>query len=122
MRQILERRSKPMKFLEEDVLLRIFMSETARLNGKLLYEEIIMKAREMKLAGATVIRGVMGFGADSHLHSAKLVDLGSNLPIIIEIVDQEDKIEKILFYLGEILKDGFVTLEKVRAIKYREKK
>ncbi len=111
-----------MKFLEEDVLLRIFMSETARLNGKLLYEEIIMKAREMKLAGATVIRGVMGFGADSHLHSAKLVDLGSNLPIIIEIVDQEDKIEKILFYLGEILKDGFVTLEKVRAIKYREKK
>ena len=110
-----------MKFTEEDLLLRIFLSETTQIKGLPLYEHIVMKAKELKLAGATVLRGVMGFGADSHLHSSKLVDLGVSLPVVIEIVDKEENIHKILPYLDETVIDGFMTIEKVSVIRYRHK-
>ncbi len=111
-----------MKITEEDVSLRIFISETAGFKGRPLYEHIVLKARELKLAGATVSRGIMGFGADSHMHSSKLLELSINLPVIIEIVDKEENINSILPYLDENVKDGFMTLEKVSVIKYRHKK
>ncbi len=108
-----------MKFNEEDILLRIFISESAHLKNKPLYEEIVLKAKELKLAGATVTRGIMGFGADSHLHSSKLLDLSINMPIIVEIIDREENIKKIMFFLDEVVEDGFMTLEKVNVVKYR---
>ena len=79
----------------------------------------MFKARELNLAGATVIRGVMGFGAHSRLHTAKLLRLSEDLPIVIEIVDTEEKIKKILPYLDEVVEEGLITLERVKVIKYR---
>lgn len=110
-----------MRFTEEDILLRIFLSETARFKGISLYEHVVIKAKELKIAGATVLRGIMGFGADSHLHSSKLIDLGISLPVVIEMVDREENINKILPYLDEVVTDGFMTLEKVSVIRYRLK-
>jgi PII-like signaling protein len=108
-----------MKFVEEDILLRIYVNETTKLQGKMLYEVLVMKAKELHLAGATVIRGIMGFGADSHMHTAKILDISMNLPIIVEIVDTNENIQKILPFLDQIVVDGFITMEKVNVIKYR---
>jgi len=113
------KKGKLMKFIENDILLRIFISESTRYHGKTLYEVIVLKAKEMRLAGATVIRGIVGYGADSHIHSANLLDISNNLPIIIEIVDVEDNINKILPFIDEAVTDGFITMEKVNVIKYR---
>ena len=110
-----------MKFVEDDILLRIFINENTKYHGKLLYEQIVLKAKEFQLAGATVIRGIMGFGADSHMHTAKLLELSTSLPIIIEIVDTEENINKLMPFLDETVLDGFMTLEKVNVIKYRKK-
>ena len=112
---------RSVKFTEEDILLRIFVSEASKINGKPLYEQIVLKAKEMGMAGATASRGMLGFGADSHLHSAKILDLSANLPMIIEIADREESINRFLPYLDETVSDGFITMERVKVIKYRHK-
>src|ERR1044071_4269156 len=98
------------------VLLRIFIGESDRWNHKPLYEAIVLKARESHLAGATVLRGPMGFGKSSRLHTAKILQLSMDLPIVIQIVDSEDKIQGFLPQLKEMLKGGLVTLERVRVV------
>lgn len=108
-----------MKLPEEGMLLRIFVGETDRYEGKPLYEWIVLKAREMHLAGATVTRGILGFGADSHLHSAKVLRLSEDLPVVIELVDTEENLSKMLPFLDKAVLEGLITLEKVRVIKYR---
>ena len=108
-----------MKLPENGMLLRIFIGETDKYKGKTLYEQIVIKARDLKLAGATVIPGVMGFGADSRMHSAKILRLAEDLPMIIEIVDTEDNLNKILPFLDEVVEEGLITMEKVKVIKYR---
>ena len=103
----------------EGHLLRIFIGESDRWEHKPLYEGIVIKAREMHLAGATVLRGLMGFGKSSRLHTAKILRLSEDMPMVIEIVDSLEKIEAFLPLLDEMIKDGLVTLEKVRVIHYR---
>ena len=90
-----------MRLSGEGVLLRIYVGEEDKYKGKPLYEQIIFKARELKLAGATAIRGILGFGADSHLHSAKILRLSEDLPILIELVDNEENINPGKFGNGE---------------------
>jgi hypothetical protein len=101
------------------MLLRIYFGESYRWHHQPLYEAIVLKAREMHLAGATVLRGPMGFGKSSHLHTAKILRLSMDLPMIIEIVDSEEKINSFLPVLDEMMGGGLVTLEKVRVINYR---
>lgn len=108
-----------MKLPEEGFLLRVFIGETDSYKGKALYEQIVLKARELNLAGATVIRGIMGFGAHSRIHTAKLLRLSEDLPIIIELVDTEENLNKIIPFLDETVDEGLITMEKVRVIKYR---
>ncbi|MEP6819526.1 MAG: DUF190 domain-containing protein [bacterium] len=103
----------------EGYLLRIFIGESDRHGHRPLYESIVLQAREAGLAGATVLRGVMGFGKHSILHTAKILRLSEDMPMIIEIVDSLDKIEKFLPVLDELIKDGLVTIEKVKVIHYR---
>ena len=104
---------------EQALLLRIFIGESDRFDGRPLYEAIVLKARETHLAGATVLRGPMGFGKSSRLHTAKILRLSMDLPLVIEIVDTEDKINAFLPILDEMMKGGLVTLEKARVIDYR---
>src|SRR5436853_3440573 len=98
------------------VLLRIFIGESDRWKHQPLYEAIVLKARELHLAGATVLRGPMGFGKSSVLHTAKILRLSMDLPLVIEIVDSEEKIRDFLPVLDQMMKGGLVTLEKVRVI------
>ncbi|HKJ44977.1 MAG TPA: DUF190 domain-containing protein [Balneolales bacterium] len=109
-----------MKLPKEGLLLRIYIGESDHYDGKPLYEQIVLKAREMNLAGATVLRGIMGFGAHSHLHTTKLLRLSEDLPIVIEIVDTEENLNKLLPFLDESLQEGLVTLEKMHIVEYRE--
>jgi hypothetical protein len=104
---------------EKDVLLRIMIGESDRYGGKPLFEAIVLKAREFDLAGATVIRGVMGFGADSRIKSARVLGLSTDLPIVIEIVDRPENIERLLPFLDESIGEGMVTMEMVKVWKYR---
>ena len=104
---------------EEAVLLRIFIGEADRWEHRPLYEAIVIKAREMHLAGATVLRGPMGFGKSSHLHTAKILRLSMDLPLVIEIVDTEEKINDFLPMLEQMMGGGLVTLEKAKVIHYR---
>jgi hypothetical protein len=108
-----------MQIPNEALLLRIFIGESDRWQHKPLYEAIVLKAREMHLAGATVLRGPMGFGKASRLHTAKILRLSMDLPLVIEIVDAEEKINAFLPVLDEMVGGGLVTLEKVRVINYR---
>ncbi len=108
-----------MKLEGEAKLLRIFIGESDKWQHKPLYEAIVLKARELHLAGATVLRGPMGFGKSSRLHTAKILRLSMDLPLVIEIVDSEEKIQGFLPVLDEMMKGGLVTLEKVRVIDYR---
>jgi len=103
----------------EAVLLRIFLGESDRYEHKPLYEAIVLKARETHLAGATVLRGPMGFGKSSRLHTARMLRLSMDLPVVIEIVDSEEKIRGFLPVLDEMLKGGLLTMEKVNVIDYR---
>ncbi len=103
------------------VLLRIFIGEEDRDGKRPLYETIVKKARELNLAGATVLRGILGFGADSRMHAARLLTLSDNLPVIIEIADTRKNIEKLLPFLDEHVSEGFVTMEDIEVIRYREK-
>jgi hypothetical protein len=100
------------------VLLRIFLGEKDRHDGRPLYEAIVLKAREMHLAGATVLRGPMGFGHSSRLHTAKILRLSEDLPVVIEIVDAEEKINAFLPVLDGMMGSGLVTIEKVQVLHY----
>lgn len=108
-----------MQIPRDAVLLRIFIGESDRWQHQPLFEAIVLKAREMHLAGATVLRGPMGFGKSSRLHTAKILRLSMDLPLVIEIVDAEEKIEAFLPELDRMLQGGLATLEKVRVIDYR---
>ncbi|MBN9533868.1 MAG: DUF190 domain-containing protein [Alphaproteobacteria bacterium] len=107
-----------MQLPADAVLLRIFLGETDHHDGKPLYEAIVLKAREMQLAGATVLRGPMGYGQSSHLHTAKILRLSADLPLVIEIVDSEDKINAFLPVLDPLMGSGLVTLERVKVLRY----
>jgi PII-like signaling protein len=102
----------------EATLLRIFIGESDRWKHQPLYEAIVLKARELQLSGATVLRGSMGFGKSSRLHTTKVLQLSMDLPFIIEIVDTEENIQKFLPVLDEMMNGGLVTLEKVRVVHY----
>jgi PII-like signaling protein len=108
-----------MKITGEGMLLRIFLGEADRWKGRPLYEALVLRAREMELAGATVFRGVLGFGAHSRLHTAKVLRLSEDLPMLVEIVDREDRIRAFLPVCDEMLGDGLVTLERVEILKYQ---
>jgi len=108
-----------MKLEGEGQLLRIFIGENDRWHGKPLYEAIVTRAREEGLAGATVLRGLMGYGAKSRIHTAKVLRLSEDLPIVVEIVDRSDRIEKFRPLLDEMVADGLVTLERAQVIMYR---
>ena len=108
-----------MQIPHDATLLRIFIGESDRWHHQPLYEAIVLKAREMHLAGATVLRGPMGFGKSSRLHTAKILRLSTDLPLVIEIVDAEEKIVAFLPVLDEMLKGGLVTMEKARVVEYR---
>ena len=104
---------------EEGMLLRVFIGESDMHNGTALYEAIVLKARELNLAGATVLRGIMGFGADSRMHTAKRLHLSEDLPVVVELVDTEENLNKLRPFLDETVTEGLITLEKVKVIKYR---
>lgn len=108
-----------MKIPENGYLLRVFLGESDRWQGAPLYEAIVLKARELHLAGATVLRGPMGFGANSRLHSAKILRLSEDLPMVIEIVDSKEKIDEFLPHIDQMVQEGLVTLEPVQVLKYR---
>ena len=103
-------------------LLRIFIGEAARFDGRPLYEAIVLKAREMGLHGATVLRGPMGFGKSSRLHTAKILRLSADLPLVIEIVDAREKIDAFLPILEGMMSSGLITLEKVQVLHYGKPK
>lgn len=103
---------------EEGCLLRVFLGESDRHDGKPVYEQIVLKARELRLAGATVLRGPMGFGADSRLHTAKILRLSEYLPIVVEIVDTRDRIESLLPHIDGMMRGGLITIENVRMRRY----
>lgn len=107
-----------MELPHDAILLRIFLGEADKCHGKPLYEAIVVKARELHLAGATVLRGPMGFGHSSRVHTAKILRLSEDLPLIIEIVDAEKKIDAFLPVLDEMMGSGLVTLEKVKVLQY----
>ncbi len=104
---------------EEGYLLRIFVGENDRYGHHPLYESIVLKARENGLAGATVLRGVMGFGKHSILHTAKILRLSEDLPMIVEIVDSREKVENFLPLLDKMITDGMVTLEPIKVLQYK---
>jgi uncharacterized protein len=110
-----------MKILGQGKLLRIFIGESDRWHHQPLYEALVLKARELGLAGATVLRGPMGYGANSRLHTAKILRLSMDLPMVIEIIDTEEKINLLLPHLDEMVLEGLVTLEDVQILKYRAK-
>lgn len=108
-----------MKIEGPAVQLRIFIGESDRWKGKPLYEAIVLRAREAGLAGATVLRGLEGFGANSRIHTARILRLSEDLPIVIEVVDREDRIQQFLPALEEMVTEGLITLEKVQVLMYR---
>lgn len=98
--------------------LRIYIGESDRYQGRSLYNAIVLKARELGLGGATVLRGIEGYGADSRIHAARLLDLSTDLPVIIEIIDRADRIKKLLAFVEEVVQKGLVTLDDVEVIRY----
>ncbi|WP_456401140.1 DUF190 domain-containing protein [Persephonella sp.] len=107
-----------MKIEGQALLLRIFVGENDRVDGTLLYKKIIEILKENDIAGATVLRGIMGYGASSRIHTASLLTLSGDLPVVIEAVDNEDKIRKVIPLIDKYIKKGLITLEKVNVIKY----
>jgi uncharacterized protein len=105
----------------ERVLLRIFIDENERFEHKPLYEALVLKAREMKLAGATVLRGSLGYGKSTVIHTAKILRLSTSLPLVIEIVDKQEKIDAFLPVIDTMINSGLVTIEKVRVLHYGAK-
>ncbi len=107
-----------MQIPRDAMLLRIFIGENDRYHGRPLYEALVLKARELHLAGATVLRGPLGFGRSSRLHSAKILRLSEDLPMVVEIVDRQPKIEELLGATDRMIASGLVTLEKVQVLQY----
>ena len=108
-----------MQIPKDAVLLRIFVGEDDKCGRQPLYEAIVLKARELHLAGATVLRGPMGFGKSSRLHTAKILRLSVDLPLVIEIVDSDEKIQSFLAELDKMMGGGLITLENVKVLDYR---
>ena len=111
-----------MRIPQEGKLLRIFIGEQDRWKHQPLYEAIVHLAKQEGMAGATALKGFLGFGCKSHMHTAKLLRLSEDLPIIIEIVDSEEKIQRFLPALDEMVKEGLITLEKATVVMYRAEK
>jgi len=111
-----------MQIPKQALLLRIFIGEDDRFEGKPLYEAIVLKAREMHLAGATVLRGPMSFGASSRLHTTKILRLSEDLPLVIEIVDAEEKVDEFIPVLDKMMSSGLITIEKVQVLQYGARK
>ena len=109
-----------MRIQENGVLLRVFIGESDRHEGKPLYEAIVQKTRELGLAGATVLRGTEGFGANSIVHKSALLEMSTDLPVVIEIVDGEKKVKLLLPWLEGMVKEGMITMEYVVVLVYRE--
>lgn len=106
--------------LEGDaVLLRIFIGESDRWHGKPLYEAIVEEVRKAGMAGATVLRGIEGFGADSRLHTSRILRLSEDLPIVIEVVDRQSEIDRLLAMLDHMITEGLVTTERIHVVAYR---
>jgi len=108
-----------MKLSEEGQLLRVFIGESDSWESQPLFRAIVLKARELGLAGATVLRGPMGFGANSRVHTTKLLELSTDLPVVVEIVDSAEKIQSLLPFLDEAVAEGLITIEAVRILRYR---
>ena len=108
-----------MKIEREGLLLRIFIGESDSWHGKPLYEEIVKLVRERGLAGATVLRGIEGFGAHSRIHTSRILRLSEDLPVVIEIIDEAERVNEVLPTLDEMIGEGLITLEKVQVIAYR---
>jgi PII-like signaling protein len=108
-----------MKLQSDAYLLRIFIGESDKSEGKPLYEVIVKEARKRGMAGATVLRGFLGFGAHSRIHTSKVLRLSEDLPVVVEIVDKEDRINAFLPELDRMISEGLVTMEKIRVITYR---
>lgn len=108
-----------MKLSEEGQLLRVFCGESDVWQGHPLFQAIVYKAKELGLAGATVLRGPMGFGANSRVHTAKLLDVSTDLPVVIELVDTAEKLQPLLPFLDEAVTEGLITIESVRVLQYR---
>jgi len=108
-----------MRLEGEGKLVRIFVGESDRWEGKPLYEAIVQRVRQEGLAGATVLRGIEGFGAHSRIHTARILRLSEDLPIVIEIVDRAERIDEILPVLDEMIGEGLITIERVQIVKYR---
>ena len=106
------------KLKGEQCLMRIFVGESDRFENKPLYQYLVELFRKEKMAGATVLRGIAGFGAKSHFHTANILRLSSDLPIVIEVVDAKDKLDQIIEKIDPIVQEGLITLEKVEVIKY----
>jgi hypothetical protein len=106
----------------EGKLLRIFIGESDRWHGRPLYQAIVERVREEGLAGATVVRGIEGFGADSHLHTSRILRLSEDLPVVIELVDTPERIDAVLPLLDEMVEEGMVTVESVQIVAYRASK
>lgn len=109
-----------MDLLQTGSLLRIFIGESDKYDGQLLYEWLVLQAKEHHLAGATVLRGIMGFGASSRISTSKILRLSRDLPVVVEIVDTTDRLEKFLLSVDEAIKGGMATLEKAKVHFYRE--
>ncbi len=100
-------------------MLRVFIGESDVWHGEPLYRAIVLKARELGLAGATVLHGTMGFGAASRVHTSRLLELSTDLPIVVELVDSAEKLQSLLPFLDEAVQEGMITIESVRVLKYR---
>ncbi len=109
-----------MKTTGEGSILRIFVGESDTRHGRPVYEVIVDKAKALDIAGATVIRGIMGYGVHRKVHTAKVLRLTEDIPVVIEVVDKEENLEKLLPFLDDIVKEGLVTMEPVSVIKYRD--
>ena len=108
-----------MHLAEDGQLLRVFVGESDTWDGQPLYKAVVHKAKELGLAGTTVLRGTMGFGANSRVHTTKIMELSTDLPILIEIVDAADKVQTLLPFLEEVVKEGMITIEAVKVLRYR---
>jgi PII-like signaling protein len=111
-------KERDMELPREACMMRIFTQERARGKFRALFEDVVLKARDEGLAGATVLRGLMGFGSSSRIHNANILDLSSNLPLVIEIVDTEDKLRAFLRSIEDMKDIGLVTMEKVEVLHY----
>jgi uncharacterized protein len=108
-----------MRLEGDQKLLRVFVGEQDKWEGRPLYEAIVDEARKLGLAGASVLKGVLGFGAKAHLHTAKLLELSYDMPMVVEIVDREEAIARLLPKLDAMVSEGLITMEKVHVIAYR---